>query len=156
MSEAHVSAQQSQAGQASWVPTSNVDARRPSDPAGPAAQGPPTAVGLIWRLRDRATFVALRRSGRRVRRGSITVLWLPANPTEPTRVAYAVGRGVGSAVVRNRVKRRLRSIVHESRALLLPGAYLIRAAPQAADQSYGELSAHVSTALRALPGEPTR
>jgi ribonuclease P protein component len=156
MSEAYVSAQQSQTGQAPRVPTSHVDARGPSDPAGSASQGPSASVRLIWRLRDRATFVALRRSGRRVTQGPITVLWLPANPTEPTRIAYAVGRGVGPAVVRNRVRRRLRAIVRESRALLLPGAYLIRAAPSAADQSFGELSAHVSTALRALPPEPSR
>src|SRR5687767_8869383 len=119
MSEAHVSAQQSQTGEASRVPASDVDARGPGDPTGQAAQGTPSPVRLIWRLRDRATFVALRRSGRRVTRGPITVLWLPANPTEPTRVAYAVGRGVGPAVVRNRLRRRLRAIIRESRALLL-------------------------------------
>ena len=156
MSEAHVSAQQSQTGQASRVPTPHVDARGPGDPAGEAPQGPPASVRLIWRLRDRATFAALRRSGRRVTRGPITVTWLPANPTEPTRVAYAVGRAVGPAVVRNRLRRQLRAITTESSALLHPGAYLIRAAPSAADQSFGELSEIVSTALRALPTGPRR
>ena len=151
MSEAHVSAQQPQTGQAARIPTPDVDARGPGDRAGAAAQGPPPPVGLIWRLRDRATFAALRRSGCRVTQGAITVTWLPGNPTEPPRVAYAVGRAVGPAVVRNRIRRRLRAIAGESGSVLRPGAYLIRAAPTAATQSYGELSATVSTALRALP-----
>jgi ribonuclease P protein component len=104
-------------------------------------------------LRDRATFAALRRSGCRVTRGSITVTWLPGSPTEPPRVAYAVGRTVGPAVVRNRVRRRLRAITGQSCNLLRPGAYLIRAAPAAANESYGDLSATVSTALRSLPDQ---
>jgi ribonuclease P protein component len=151
MSEAHLSAQHAQTRQASRVPAPDVDARRTRDPAGAAPQGPPPPVGLIWRVRDRATFVALRRSGCRVSRGPVTVTWLPGNPNEPPRVAYAVGRAVGRAVVRNRIRRRLRAITAESSALLRPGAYLIRVAPTAATQSYGELSATVSTALRALP-----
>ena len=128
---------------------------RTGDREGAAAQGPPPSVGLIWRVRDRATFAALRRSRCRVTRGPITVSWLPGKPTEPPRVVYAVGRAVGPAVVRNRVRRRLRAITGESCSLLRPGAYLIRAAPTAATQSYGELSATVSTALRALPDHLT-
>jgi ribonuclease P protein component len=151
MSEAHVPAEPAQTRQASRIPAPDVHARGAGDTPGTAPQGPPPAVGLIWRVRDRATFAALRRSGCRVTRGPITITWLPGNPTEPPRVAYSVGRAVGRAVVRNRVRRRLRAITAESRALLRPGAYLIRAAPAAATQSYGELSATVSTALRALP-----
>jgi ribonuclease P protein component len=151
MSEADVSAQQPQTGQAARVSASDVDASGTGDREGATAQGPAPPVGLIWRLRDRATFAALRRSGCRVTKGPITVTWLPGNPTEPPRVAYAVGRAVGPAVVRNRIRRRLRAITGESCSLLRPWAYLIRAAPTAATQSYGELSATVSTALRALP-----
>jgi ribonuclease P protein component len=154
MSEAHVSAQQPQTGQAARIPAPDVHARGTGDRAVAPAQGPPPPVGLIWRLRDRATFAALRRSGCRVTRGPITVTWLAGNPTEPPRVAYAVGRAVGPAVVRNRIRRRLRAITGESCSLLRPGAYLIRAAPAAATQSYGDLSATVSTALRALPDQP--
>jgi ribonuclease P protein component len=153
MSEAHVPAQQPQTGQAARVSAPDVDARGAGDRAGAAAQGPSSSVGLIWRVRDRATFAALRRSRCRVTRGPITVTWLQGKPTEPPRVAYAVGRAVGPAVVRNRVRRRLRAITGESSSLLRPGAYLIRAAPTAATQSYGELSATVSTALRALPDD---
>jgi ribonuclease P protein component len=156
MSEAHLPAQQPQTRQATRVSAPHVDTRGSGDHAGAAGEGPPAAVRLIERLRDRATFTALRRSGRRVTRGPITVTWLPTNPTEPIRVAYAVGRAVGPAVVRNRLRRRLRAIVSEDRALLRPGAYLVRAAPEAAHLPFGELSANVSTAFRALHREPRR
>ena len=114
MSEAHVPAQQPQTRQTARLPASDVDPRRPGDRAGAAAQGPPPPVGLIWRVHDRATFAALRRSGCRVTRGPITITWVPGNSTEPPRVAYAVGRAVGRAVVRNRIRRRLRAITAES------------------------------------------
>ena len=53
------------------------DPRRPRRPAVPPAQGPSAAVGLIWRIRDRRTFVELRRRGRRARHGCVSVTYLP-------------------------------------------------------------------------------
>ena len=104
----------------------------------------------IWRIRDRATFVALRRSDRRVRRGPITVTWAPGDPAEPPRVAYAIGKQVGGATVRNRVRRRLREIVRNLERPLGPGAWLIGATPEVAKLSYGELKAAVAEAVGAL------
>jgi ribonuclease P protein component len=70
--------------------------------------------------------------------------------SEPPRVAYAVGRRVGNAVVRNRVRRRLRAAVVEHRELLRPGwGYLVAAAPNAADATYCELNAALADTLRA-------
>ena len=78
-------------------------------------------------------------------------------PTEPPRVAYATGRTIGSAVVRNRVRRRLRAAVREHRALLRDGSgYLIRAAAPSADATYTELSDALSTALHAHFNEASR
>jgi ribonuclease P protein component len=69
---------------------------------------------------------------------------------EPPRVAYAVSRRVGNAVVRNRVRRRLRAAVQESSELLQPGCgYLVGARPEAADATYAQLRADLTTALRA-------
>jgi len=105
---------------------------------------------MIWRIRGRATFAALARSDRRVRRGSITVTWAPGDPAEPPRVAYAIGKRVGGATARNRVRRRLRAIVRDVQPGLGPGAWLIGAAPEVAKLSYGELQAAVSEAIGAL------
>jgi ribonuclease P protein component len=75
-------------------------------------------------------------------------------PTDdPPRVAFAVGRPVGSAVVRNRVRRRLRAALIERRSGpqgLPPGAYLLSATPEAATMSYEELNAAVAGALDAI------
>ncbi len=78
----------------------------------------------LWRISDRATFQALR-AGRRARRGAISVTYLPGST--PPRVGFAVGRGAGGAVVRNRIRRRLRAALRElqGRGALPPGAYLV-------------------------------
>ena len=86
----------------------------------------------------------------RVRRGPITVTWAPGDPAEPPRVAYAIGKQVGGATVRNRVRRRLRAIVRDNELPLGPGAWLIGAAPEVAKLSYGELKAAVAEAIGAL------
>jgi ribonuclease P protein component len=62
-------------------------------------------------------------------------------------VAYAVGRAVGGAVVRNRLRRRLRGVVCELGPQLRPGAYLVGVAPEAASLPFRELKAMVSVAL---------
>ncbi len=70
--------------------------------------------------------------------------------TEPPRIAFAIGRPVGNAVVRNRVRRRLRAAAREHRALLEPGwGYLIRAVPTSASATYGELSDALHVIFRA-------
>jgi ribonuclease P protein component len=71
--------------------------------------------------------------------------------SEPPRVAYAIGRGVGTAVVRNRVRRRLRAATRTHRDQLVPGhAYLVSTGPAAATRTYAELSTSLRDALCAL------
>lgn len=72
-----------------------------------------------------------------------------ADGTRP-RVAFAIGRRVGTAVLRNRVRRRLRGSLSVLAAdgALPAGAYLISAGPAAAGAPYGQLHAMVSTAVR--------
>lgn len=100
----------------------------------------------IWRVERRDTFSALRRARRR-RQGPLAVSWVAGDPAEPPRVAFTVGRRVGSAVVRNRLRRRLRSIMREAAPRLLPGAYLVGAAPDAARLPYAHLRALLLEAL---------
>lgn len=87
-----------------------------------------------------------------MRRGPLTVTWVPNGADEPPRVAYAIGKRVGGAVVRNRLRRRLRSIVAELAPQLGAGAYLIGAAPEAVPMTHGELQSKLSEALQALHG----
>ncbi|MDQ2727383.1 MAG: ribonuclease P protein component [Actinomycetota bacterium] len=109
---------------------------------------PPRVTGRhrVWRVQRRSSFENFGR-GRRGRAGPITVSWVPGQPTEPPRVAYAIGKRVGPAVVRNRLRRRLRMIVREVAPTLPPGAYLIGAGPPAALSSYDELRTMVPQAI---------
>lgn len=160
MGEANVPTEQSEAGEEPRLPSSDVDARGPGDPQGPPLEGPAQAVGVrpgqpgsagtVWRVRDRETFRRLRSSRQRVRRGPLTVTFVPASSPTPPQVAYAIGRKVGGAVVRNRLRRRLRAVISESASQLAPGAYLVGAAPEAASLSFGELQTIVREAFEAV------
>ena len=148
--EAHVPTQQTEASEAARVPPAHADAGRPSDREIAAPQGPLPAVGLIGRISDRATFETLRRAGRRARRGPVTVVYAPG-PTD-VRVAYSVGKRLGTAVQRNRVRRRLRAALREldtDTGGLPPGAYLVMASPSATQASYAELKRSIAVACNA-------
>jgi ribonuclease P protein component len=78
---------------------------------------------------------------------------VPTAPGEPC-VAYAVGRSVGNAVERNRLRRRLRAVVRAHGHLLRPDtAYLLSAGPRAAAMSPAELTGAVADLLGA--GDPS-
>jgi ribonuclease P protein component len=156
--EAHVSAEQPQTSEAARLPRPHADPGRPVDPANPAPEGPRAPLGLIGRVGDRATFDALRRDGRRARRGPMTVAFLPGGTD--VRVAYAIGRRVGPAVVRNRVRRRLREAVREldrtTPGGLACGAYLVSVRPEAAARTYRDLRDDLARGCAAVTGEVPR
>ena len=157
MSEEDVPAECTQAGQEARLPAPHGDPRRAGHPEVPPSQGQAAPVGLIWRIKDRRTFTEFR-AARRGRSGPITVSFVAGCPADPPRVAFAIGRKVGGAVERNRLRRRLRVVVRQLAPQMRPGAYLIGTAPGASGLSVGELRASVMRVLRALgqagPPEP--
>ncbi len=157
MREAHVPTEQPQAQEDPRVPRPDVDPWRACRDQGPAPQGSQAADRLIWRVRDRATFRAFA-GGVRSRRGLLALSFV-ADPGsgDPPRVAYAVGRKVGPAVVRNRVRRRLRHAVADHRHLLVPGgAYLVIARPGLADVPAADLRRWVVELLAGVPERTAR
>ena len=67
-----------------------------------------------------------------------------------------VARTVGGAVVRNKVRRRLRGVVLEQRSSLPDGTdVVVRALPPAADADYSGLSSDFTSAL-ARPSQRSR
>ena len=71
----------------------------------------------------------------------------------PPRVGFVVSKAVGSAVSRNRVKRRLRHLMRERVGALPDGALLVvRAQPESAEASYRDLGEELDRCLgRVLP-----
>lgn len=114
----------------------------------------------LWHISERSTFAAFGQDGHRARRGPLTVTWLPprgAAPDHP-RVAFAVGRPVGDAVTRNRVRRRLRAALRELHAAdrLPHGDYLVGGRAEAAALPWTALVATLGDAVDAAcsSGQP--
>ncbi|HLU43710.1 MAG TPA: ribonuclease P protein component [Natronosporangium sp.] len=101
------------------------------------------------RLRRRDEFTAALREGRRVGRGTLVVHLRLTDASAPPRAGFIVSRAVGGAVVRNRVRRRLRHLVREHLSVLPNGALLVvRALPAAATARWADLSRDLAAALR--------
>jgi ribonuclease P protein component len=58
-------------------------------------------------------------------------------------MGYAIGRNVGGAVLRNRIRRQLRSLFVAKSDQLPAGWYLVGAQPRVATMSWTELGASV-------------
>jgi len=114
------------------------------------------------RLRTPEDFRAASRRGRRA--GSRTVVAhllrtdasqvVDVSPNEGTadpRIGFVVSKAVGTAVTRNRVKRRLRHAAAHRLDRLTSGSLLVvRAQPSAAEASYQELAADLDRCLDRL------
>ena len=138
MREAHVPAEQPKAQEATRLQVPYAIPRRSGGAQGPAPARPHAPVGLIWRVRDRATFAALARAERHVQ-GPVTVRVVPGESQSPARVAYALS-GAGNAVARNRLRRRLRAAVGLAGTELAPGAaYLVSARREALTMPFDAL-----------------
>jgi ribonuclease P protein component len=108
------------------------------------------------RMRRRSDFTeAVRRgsrSGRKLLTGHLLVPPAGAAGEDcPPRAGFVVSRAVGIAVVRNRVRRRLRVLVREYLSSLPRGSLLVvRAHPQAATASQADLAAELGLVMSTL------
>jgi ribonuclease P protein component len=110
--EAHFPAEQFGPQAAARLSSSQRDRRRPQDPERPPRARPQEAQRLVT-LRKRADFLAANR-GRRFPMPGFVLLVRPREDGDETmRVGFTVTRKIGGAVVRNRMKRRLRALARE-------------------------------------------
>lgn len=103
---------------------------------------------LRHRVRTSADFTDTVRSGARIGRRNLVLYAVGTSEQEPSRVGFIVSKGIGNAVTRNLVKRRLRAIA----ALSLPEhsegvKVVVRALPASALATWPELSADYRSAL---------
>jgi ribonuclease P protein component len=103
-------------------------------------------------MRHRAEFTLAVRRGARAGRPSLTGHLLTRRQAdEPARVGFIVSRAVGTAVVRNRVKRRLRALVRGYLGVLPAGSLLVvRANPPAAAAHQADLAADLDLVMSKL------
>ena len=109
-------------------------------------------LAAAQRLRRSNEFAAAVRGGRRAGRGSLVVHYLLDEPAlaSTARAGFVVSKAVGNAVVRNKVRRRLRHLVRPLLADLPAGAsVVVRALPSAATTSYAALGTDLLAALAA-------
>ena len=111
------------------------------------------------RLRRNNDFRALYRDGVKVRLQGL-VLYGRSSGSEMHRMGVVVSRKIGSAVVRNRFKRRMRTFFEELKTLPVPcDVVWVATQPQAARWSFAELQVRVREGfekLRRLLGEDIR
>ena len=117
------------------------------------------------RLRRREDFATAVRRGRRAGRPLLVVHLrsgttdphAPGENTSPTCAGFVVSKAVGGAVVRNKVKRRLRHLMRDRLSELPPGSLVVvRALPGAGDAEHAQLARDLDAALQRLLGGGAR
>lgn len=107
----------------------------------------------VGRIRRRATFRDLARPDGRGTSGPIRVSYTATHDGMPgPAVAYAIGRPVGSAVRRNRLRRRLRAGVAQLGPTLTEGSYLVRADAAASSLEFPTLVDRLGSAMKKAAG----
>ncbi len=104
------------------------------------------------RMRRREDFSAAVRGGSRTGRPLLTGhLLVRPGSREPARAGFVVSRAVGGAVVRNRVRRRLRALMGGHMESLPQGSLLVvRANPRAATARQSDLAADLDLVINTL------
>lgn len=106
-------------------------------------------------IRHKRDFAALAASRDRARSGPLRLARAPFAADERldgVEVGFAIGRSVGAAVVRNRIRRRLRVLMRDRvlQGVVADGRYLVSVSPAAADATFAELGHHLDVALGQL------
>jgi ribonuclease P protein component len=104
------------------------------------------------RIRRREDFSAAIRGGSRTGRALLTGhLLVRPDDSAPPRAGFIVSRAVGGAVVRNKVRRRLRELVRGRMNSLPAGSlFVVRANPRAATARQSDLAAELDLVIDTL------
>ena len=110
--EAHLSTEQPGPRAPARLPSSHGDGRRPQDPECPPRPRPQEAQRLIT-LTKRSDFLAANAGKRAASPGFVLLVRNREDGNPAKRVGFTVTKKIGNAVVRNRMKRRLRELARE-------------------------------------------
>jgi ribonuclease P protein component len=123
----------------------------------PSAQKPDERLQPAERLRRRADYLRCYRTGRR-RHGSLAILYFIPNELGHPRIGITASRKVGKAVVRQRIKRRIREIYRRwsGRGGLADLDLVIHLKPEAGKSDFLGLRSELLRILGGLPVELPR
>ena len=102
------------------------------------------------RLRKRQEFLRAARGAKWVTPGLILQCW-QRDDDNSSRIGFTVTKRVGNAVVRNRVKRRLREVVQQDKAHVETGYdYVVIGRKSTIDREFSELGQDLSGAFHGI------
>jgi ribonuclease P protein component len=110
--EAHFSAEQSGSGTSARLPSAVVHGSGPQHIARTSGTRSQKALRLIT-IKKRRDFLAANSAKRAAMQGFILQVRARGDESPATRVGFTVTKKVGNAVIRNRMKRRLRALARE-------------------------------------------
>lgn len=108
-------------------------------------------MARVWRLQQRGEFERVRQNGRAWPHRFFILIVQPrvVEPAGPARVGVAAGKRLGSAVLRNRIKRKIRAATQQVYLNIVDNVDLIVIArAPIADASVAELAAALTTQLQ--------
>ena len=117
-----------------------------------STQGPSAPQCVTEALSRRRDFDRLRREGIRLRRGPIRMI-ARVDPTDVTRLAVALPRSVGSAVLRNRLRRRLKVVFRglDESGQVPSGSYLVSFSSSSSALNSSELTDLMADLMAQVP-----
>jgi ribonuclease P protein component len=108
---------------------------------------------VIGRIPRRVGFTPFRGS-RIVREDALSLRFVADSAAGGVRVAFSTPKRIGSAVVRNRLRRQLRALLQERSARLPHGWYLVAVEPRAVDNDWGQLGTTLDRLLASAVAQP--
>jgi len=141
------------------IQTPHEDQKRTTDPEKKTRQGKKTADRLIRerldltfprsvRVRSRADYLKVQRSGRKVG-GRYLIILSMDNNLPASRFGITVSRKTGNAVNRNRIKRRIRELQRLNRSSIVPGKdIVVIATPKASGAHFEDMKTEYEDLIR--------